>query len=178
MNYRLTAFDLKLALLDYFRFQRQWVCIDEFRGADVIVDTGKDIIEVEVKVTRYDLEKGEARKQRKHSLYRIGKSLGLCSPNRFYFCVTEALTPAAIQVCEQINPKYGVIAFNPHVFERHIQWDYKLPHRECLRMARTAKRLHESYSSHQRAIAMRTSSKVITLMGTEFQRRLQNSKGD
>ena len=50
MDYKVTAFDLKLALLDYFRFLRQWVCVDEFRGADVIADTGKDIIEVEVKV--------------------------------------------------------------------------------------------------------------------------------
>lgn len=180
MNYEVTAFDLKLALLEYFRFQRQWICVDEFRGADVIADTGKDIIEVEVKISKYDLEKGEGKKQRKHHLYSIGKSFALCNPNKYYFCVPEALVPLAIGVCEKLNPKYGIIAFNPYVFERHIQWNYKIPHQECLRMARSAKRLHESYANHQRAIAMRTSAKIVSLMGINFQWWLQKekSKGD
>ena len=178
MNYKITAFDLKLALLDYFRFQRQWICVDEFKGADVVADTGKDIIEVEVKITRYDLEHGEAKKQRKHDCYRREKSFALYKPNRFYFCVSESLVLQAIEMCNQINPKYGVIAFNSHVFKRHMGWNYKSPHRECLRMARSAKRLHEGYVNYQRAIAMRTSSKIVSLMSIEFQRQLQNSIGD
>lgn len=178
MSYKITAFDLKLALLYYFRFQRQWVCVDEFRGADVIADTGKDVIEVEVKISKYDLEKGEVKKFRKHHYYAMGKSFALCNPNKFYFCVPESLVLMAVGVCEKLNPKYGVIAFNPHVFERHIQWNYQMPHQECLRMARSAKRLHESYANCQGAIAMRTSSKIVSLMGYDFRRHLQNSKGD
>ena len=52
-DYKVTAFDLKLGLLQYFRFKRGWVCVDEFRGADIIVDTGKDIIEIETKITKH-----------------------------------------------------------------------------------------------------------------------------
>ena len=174
MDYKITAFDLKLALLKYFRFQRQWICVDEFRGADVIADTGKDIIEVEVKISKYDLEKMEEKKQRKHRCYSVGKPFNFYNPSRFYFCVVEALVSSAAEVCEKLNSKYGIIAFNPWVFERHIQWNYKVPHRECLRMARSAKRLHESYANHQRAIAMRTSSKIVSLMETNYQQRLKD----
>ncbi len=178
MNYQVTAFDLKLALLRYFRFERQWICVDEFRGADVIVDTGQDIIEVEVKVSKYDLEKGEEKKHRKHDYYRVGQSVALCHPNKFYFCVPEALVKTAFEVCDRLNPKYGIVAFNHDAFERHIQWDWGVPHMQCLRMARTGKKLHETYARCQEAIAKRTVSKIITLMETDFRTRLQNSKGD
>ena len=172
MDYKITAFDLKLALLEYFRFNRQWVCIDELRLADVVADTGKDIIEVEIKISKGDLVNKECRKT-KHQFYCVGQQYCGLHPNKFYFCVPESLVEFAMEMCLKLNPKYGVIAFNPYVFKRHIQWNNKIPHRECLRMARTGKRLHESYTNHLRAIAMRTSSKIITLMGTQFQQRLE-----
>ena len=177
MSYQVTAFDLKLALMRYFRFERQWVCVDEFRGADVVADTSKDIIEVEVKINKYDLEKGEPKKYMKHHYYGMGKSYGLLNPNKFYFCVPESLVQSAIGVCEKLNPEYGIIAFNLDVFARHLQWNYKIPHWGCLRIARSAKRLHESYAKCQEAIAKRTSSKIVSLMADKFQ-RFQNSKGD
>ena len=42
---KVTSFHLKLALLEYFRFERRWIAVDEFRKADVIADTGKKVIE-------------------------------------------------------------------------------------------------------------------------------------
>lgn len=177
MSYKVTAFDLKLALLDYFRFERQWVCVDEFCKADIVADTGKDIIEVEVKVGKGDLENNEAYKT-KHFAYRMGRQYRQLHPNRFYFCVPESLVTSAIGVCENLNPKYGVVAFNVAVFERHLRWKYKQPHRGCLRMARTAKRLHDGYASCQKAIAMRTSSKIITLLEHEFKRNLLERNKD
>ena len=84
MSYKVTAFDLKLALLQYFRFKRQGVCVEEFRGADIIVDTGKEIIEVEVKITKADLINGEKRKQWKHESYKVqGHIIGISQIN---FC--------------------------------------------------------------------------------------------
>lgn len=178
MDYKITAFDLKLGLLQYFRFERQWICVDEFRRADVVADTGKDIIEIEIKVDKGDLENKECFKTSKHHRYRIGQSHNLLNPNRFYFCVTEALVESAKGICEKLNPKYGIITFNPHIFERQVLQGYKRPHRWCLRMARSAKRLHESYVNHQWAMAMRTSSKIVSLMEIDFRIRLQNSIGD
>lgn len=176
-DYKVTAFDLKLALLRYFRFERQWVCVDEFRLTDVIADSGTDIIEVEVKVNKGDLVNKEAHKN-KHQHYRIGRPYRQVHPSKFYFCVPESLVSSAFNVCAALNSRYGVIAFNEDVFKRQIKWGYTCPHQQCLRMARMAKKLHDSYANHQRAIAMRTSSKIVSLMGTEFRRRLQNCKGD
>lgn len=174
LDYKITAFDLKLALLEYFRFSRQWICVDEFRGADVITDTGKRIIEVEVKVDKGDLENKESYKTTKHHSYRTGRSYNLCHPNMFYFCVPEALVESAHRVCEKLNPKYGIIAFNPHVFKRHIQWNYKIPHKECNRMARSAKELHSGYVSYCKEMARRLSSVNISLMGNCFSRNYQD----
>ncbi|GAF88490.1 unnamed protein product [marine sediment metagenome] len=174
MDYKITAFDLKLALLQYCRFERQWVCVEEFRGADVFVDTDKDIIEIEVKVNKGDLENKEIHKVLKHQRYRVGRSHRLCHPNRFYFCVPEFLVKSAHQVCESLNPKYGIIAFNPDVFERHIKWGWRGPHKRCLRMARGANRLHENYSSSRKDIAMRASAKTISLMEQIFRRNYQD----
>ena len=176
MNYKVTAFDLKLALLQYLRFNRQWVCVDEFEGADVVADTGKSILEIEVKVDKGDLVNKEAYKTLKHHCYRIGRPYRLLHPNNFYFCVPEILVKSAQEVCEKLNPKYGIIAFNPCVFERHIQWNYKEPHRECIRMARSAKKLHESYVSRQKTIAMRASSKIVSQMYSVFRRNLGDIK--
>ena len=176
MDYKVTAFDLKLALLRYFRFERQWVCVDEFRGADVIADTGKDIIEVEVKVDKGDLVNKECYKTSKHHYYGMGQSYRLFHPSRFYFCVPETLVASAQGVCDKLNPKYGILAFNAIVFERQIGWNYTHPHSTTLRMARSAKRLHESYVGCQKAIAKRISSKIVTLMEADFKRNIQESE--
>lgn len=176
MDYKITAFDLKLALLEYFRFKRQWICVDEFRGADVVVDTGKDVIEVEVKVSKSDLVNGERRKQWKHQSYKRINYNRNC-PNKFYFCVPQTLIDSAQKVCEKLNPKYGIIAFDVVSFNRHIQLGYGLFHSDYICMIRTAKRLHENYSKLQEAIAKRASSKIVSLMKADFKRKLQNSIG-
>ena len=175
-NYKVTAFDLKLALLSYLRFERQWLCIDEFREADIAADTGKDNIEIEIKVSKGDLVNKECYKVNKHHNYLVGRGYNLFFPNRFYFCVPEALVESAHEVCEKLNSKYGIIAFNPHVFEQQIQQGYRSPHRRCLRIARSAGRLHEKYVSYQKAIAMRTSSKIVSLMEETFKRNLNSIK--
>ena len=81
---RITAFEIKFALLSYFRFKRQWVCVDECMNADVVADTGKQIIEVEVKVSKSDLMQGEAKKEWKHDNYRHLR-YGNYIPNKYYF---------------------------------------------------------------------------------------------
>jgi len=114
----LTAKDIKLALMKYFRFQRQWICATECLNCDVLAITDKDIHEVEVKVSKYDLWKGEARKG-KH------KPKGECPwpkvatyfptqlmPTKFSVCVPDNLESEALKWVEEINPNYGVAVCN------------------------------------------------------------------
>lgn len=58
-SYKITSSDLKLALMHYYRFNYGYVCAEEATNADILVDTGKEIIEIEVKIGKGDLIEGE-----------------------------------------------------------------------------------------------------------------------
>ncbi len=171
---KITAFELKLALLDYFRFERQWVSVDEFRGADVIVDTGSKIIEVEVKISRSDLVSGEKYKGLKHLAYGLGKQYRRCHPNEYYFCVPWSMIDSAHEVVEALNPKYGIIIFDAERLLGDLDRGYrhaKLSQYLCV--VRRARKLHKGYSARQQwLIAKRASSKLITLMQAEYMEKV------
>ena len=73
--------------------------------ADVVVSTGDSIIEIEIKVSKQDLIKGEARKK-KH-----GKEDSARVVNKFFVCVPTELVEVAKKWVEEVNPKYGIIEF-------------------------------------------------------------------
>jgi hypothetical protein len=160
--YKTSAFDLKLGLLQYFRFKRQWICVDECQRADILADTGKEIIEVEVKITKYDLINGEKKKHRKHENYKTGR--GWCCPNKFLFCVPEKLVNDALSLAKEINEKYGVIGFDTELFEKRLSEGYIPSQAAYIRIAKSAKKLHESYPNSTRwEIAKRASASLITV---------------
>lgn len=166
---------MKLALLQYFRLKRQWVCVDEFYGADIIVDTGKEIIEVEVKVTKSDLINGERKKATKHQLYKRGHSYNIfCHPNKFLFCVPEKLVDIALGWANEINENYGVIGFDTKTFEKEILDNavYWLSNNCFLRIAKSAKSLHGDYSNLRWNIAKKTSAKIASLIEEQFKRKI------
>ena len=164
-KYKITAFELKLAFLEYYRFRRQCVAVDEFNGADVIADSGSEIIEIEVKVNKYDLMKNELKKVGKHQSYAVGGSWAMCHPNKFLFGVTEELVEDAKQLVQQLNPKYGIIAFNTESFRRNIDDGYGWAETlRYVRIAKSAKTLHDRYQKQQKLIAKRASCRLIGLM--------------
>jgi len=171
---KVTSFELKLGLLDYFRFERQWVAVDEFSGADVICDTGTKVIEVEVKVTGNDLKNGEKYKVLKHNSYSQGKRHRRCHPNEFYFCVPYSLVDDANKVVEALNPKYGIIAFD----EKRLLGDLSRGYRhtrlsQYLNVVSRARKLHTGYSKKQQwLIAKRATSKLITQMQAEYMEKV------
>ena len=165
---------LKLALLEYFRFERQWITVDEFKQADVIADTGKKIIEDEVKVTRNDLRNGEKYKVLKHKAYAQGKSYRRCHPNEYYFCVPRSLRHDANEVVNGLNRNYGVIIFDAERligdlgrgYHAHMLSDY-------LCVVRRAKKLHKGYSAKQQElIAKRCSAKHITQIQEKYKEKV------
>jgi hypothetical protein len=176
VGYKITAFDLKLALMQYFRFRRQWLCVDEFRGADIIVDTKKEIIEVEVKISKSDLIHGEKAKIRKHLAYKQSRSFGMNRPNKFMFCVPETLVPVALTWSAQINPAYGVIGFDVRRFAVAVFSNFGIWHCNYIRIAKSAKQLHDSYKSEFRwAVCKRLSAKVAKQMEHDFMRKIEHT---
>lgn len=163
-KYKITAFELKLAFLEYYRFRRQCVAVDEFNGADVIADSGTEIFEIEVKVDKYDLMKNELKKVGKHQSYAVGGSWAMCHPNKFLFGVTDELVEDAKQLVQQLNPNYGIIAFDAESFRRRIEGRYIPEPLKYVRIAKTARTLHVRYQRQTKLIAKRASCRLIGLM--------------
>ena len=169
--YKLTAFDLKLALLQRFRFRYGWICCTEFQGADVIADTGTEIIEVETKITASDLYAGERRKGLKHE--RLAQGRGYRVPNKFFFCVSERLTERAVKWAGELNPAYGVFEFRTTRFLESVGTARVGEHMEYLYQAKRAKSLHANYTlAHREAIARRCSSELAGMMKSSFRQQL------
>ena len=173
----MTSIDLKVALLQYFRFKRQYVCVDEFLGADIIADTGKEIIEVEIKVSKSDLINGEMKKYRKHDGYRTGYSYMLLKPNKFMFCVPETLVDDALKWGAELNEKYGVIGFDTDRIDELRCIDPAQWYWSYLRIAKSAKKLHNNYSDKVRwAIAKRASAKLAKLTEGIVDRKIERAR--
>lgn len=174
-----TAFEIKLALLEYYRFGSQCVSVDEFNGADVIADTGKEIIEIEVKITKHDLVNGEKQKRLKHICYGQGRPFKRCYPNKFLFAVPMDLVEVAEHVVFDLNPKYGIIGFDAEAFEAHVQGNSFVPYlKNYLCSMKRARRLHTNYGRRQtRLIAKRCSAKLITLLQKQHTINVDNDRG-
>lgn len=174
--YKITSEDLKLALMQYYRFNYGYICTTEFRGADIIADTGKEIIEVEVKISKEDLIEGEKAKKIKHFLYERGKGKNRLHPNKFLFCVPDYLTEDALTWAKTLNSNYGVIQFNTKDFLRCLERNaFSWMNNNCyLTIIRSAKKLHEKYDPKLIwDIAKRVTSEATNLMTGRFLKQLR-----
>ena len=66
------SFEIKLALLEYYRYKRNYVCTTEFQlfsGVSDVVsyDLKKNLIDIEVKISKVDFKADF--KKRKHYIY-------------------------------------------------------------------------------------------------------------
>ncbi len=145
---------LKCALLSYFRYKRQYICVDECNSgfneqADVLVDTGTLFLEIEIKVSKADLcaEKNKT----KHKAFKgdyINKFNMHVKPewgaNKFSLCVPEELKDYALKWIEEVNPKYGLIIYlnNSRVWEDRLQF------------VKNARFIHKEYNEKKRIIMM------------------------
>lgn len=149
---------LKTAILAYYRFKKGAVCADEVFDADVLIDTGKEIIEVECKISKSDL-KADAKKE-KHKQWKGETPFRKHQrPNKFYICVPTELVEAAKKFVEEVNPNYGIIELSntkyDHWYRYTRGWD------NMLYFVKKAKNLHKEYISYQECIALRLCSKII-----------------
>lgn len=157
----ITSKVLKAALYHYLRFERGYLCADEATlchgPCDMVADTGVDVLEIEVKVTKHDLWGGEAKK-RKHKTFYLNAD----APTKFYVCVPTELLEEADKWCNLINEKYGIIHFDSSMYRRGVSFG------KCVAIKRTAQRLHKLYKNRERKIAMRLCSIIANSRGNEI----------
>jgi hypothetical protein len=148
---------LKTAVMSYFRFERTYVVATEvnckeFGIADVLVDTGDEIVEIEIKRYKNDLTVNELKKQ-KHSLIK-DENTELTYPNRYFICVPDNLAREAERFVRSLNADYGLIVVNTK---------NKLNSRSA-KVVKHAKKLHDTYSvALSKAIVLRLCSELANL---------------
>ena len=110
--------NIRAVLMYYYRFKRQFICCSEVKTdfyelSDLLVDTGSKFIEIEIKCSKHDLIKGEARKE-KHKRPNESRLI-----NEFYVCVPTELVEDAKLWIAMVNPNYGLIEFNSDIAKNH-----------------------------------------------------------
>jgi len=177
---KINSFYIKAALMSYYRFKRGYLCVDECACtngeiSDILVDTGKAIIDIEIKISKSDLIKGEARKT-KHNNYKSSQDSKF-RPNKFYLCVPEELREVAEEWVTETNPKYGIIICSSPI----VRWGHDLEN--CLQFIKNAQNFNKLYSGeyYKERIAKRLSSARTTtfqkaIIKAEFEKRIINEK--
>lgn len=120
INMEINSYNIRTILLNYYRFTRGYPCVgevytDSMEIADVLIDTKKFMIEIEIKVDKYDLRIKESKKK-KHK--KLDKDRIV---NKFFICVPTNLVEEAKQWIIKTNPKYGLIEI--HTYNGNINLD-------------------------------------------------------
>lgn len=170
----ITSLHLKTALMAYWRFKKQSLCCDEvgFAGgnSDILVDTGKEIIDIEVKISKSDL-KADIKKP-KHEANKNQLSQYISVPNKFYICVPTCLVEEAKKWTEEVNPNYGVLEFSEVKYESYKE--YPRYYDKMIRVVKKAKLLKEDYKSKKEEISFRLCSALINKNIDSLRRMREN----
>lgn len=147
--------EIKTKVLHYWRFNRKLPFCATEAGAfssDVLVSDGKEIIEIEVKVSLNDLRQ-EFRKK-KHSIYlNYSTYPHRHTPNKFFFAVPRALL-GATKTLVRNNP-YGII----EVYDTPLS--NKRQERFC-HIVKKARLIHSKFPAVvHRALLLRMGSELI-----------------
>lgn len=173
-KYKLSSFDLKLALMEKYRFQQQQIVAEECNDCDILSDNGKIITEIEVKMSKSDLKAEDNKRlfrKPKHVLYANSKAWIV--PNKFYFCVPSYMTEFTIEYAKSLNSKYGVIEFDDKKFLDKLPNKRYSNHGTFVRVVKRAGKLHDKYSlKYARMVALRACTKSISLMQNVYKSKL------
>jgi len=156
--------NIRAVLMYYYRFKRQFICCSEvktdfFELSDVLVSTKKHMIEIEIKTSKQDLIKGEARKQ-KHTKPNDKRII-----NKFFICVPTELVEDAKLWIAQINPNYGLIEFRTEISKRDF-----VRYEDCLLFHFDAKLLQPNYNEVLKDKMIKRLSSALT---TEYIGRIK-----
>ena len=150
--------EIKTKVLHYWRFIRNGyniVATEAGRfNSDVLVSSGHEIVECEVKISLPDLKKEFYKK--KHAIYlNPSKYYSQWIPNKFYFAIPESLLDKTIDICS--DTPYGIILVSSEKFRRSKKVSYcKIIKKSAILYKKFNDKLHKQ-------IVMRESSELIRL---------------
>lgn len=155
---KITSKQIKCALMHYFRIKRGMVTgaeisVSEGRVADILADNESNVYEVEVKISKTDLNQDFKNKSDKHHIHKNNIDCKYkCKPNYFYICVPSELIGYTLPFIEKFHPQYGVIEYVDYSW-----WP------DRIRIKKRAKRLHKKYHSRIQDIYRKLSYEILKL---------------
>lgn len=155
-----TSTHVKSALLSYYRFEQHYVVATEVDYgkvggiADIMIDTGSKIYEIEIKINKQDLLVNELLKT-KHASMQDPYNYVDHLPNKFYLCTPHYLTNVAKEFIMKTNPLYGLLEYVEGAEYKDI--------RERVKLVKQAGLLHPQYNTNiHQAILLRLSSELCS----------------
>ena len=142
----INANSLKLCVMSFYRFKKGFLTCTELQYshgiADVIIlnDKSGEVIEVETKISKYDLLSEGKNKEEKHKIlkesevYNFDTQNPLMVPNKFYFAVPLFLVEDTVEYARTLNNDYGVLGID--TVGKHEQPEY------TVRYCKQAHKLH------------------------------------
>jgi len=148
--------NIRAILMYYYRFKRQFIACSEVKTdcgelSDVLVSSKKHIFEIEIKTSKQDLIKGEARKQ-KHTKPDEKRLV-----NKFFICVPTELVEDAKLWIAMTNPNYGLIEFRTEIAKRDF-----IRYEDCLLFHFDAKILQPVYCELLKTKMIKRLSSALT----------------
>ena len=138
-----TSTHLKSALLSHYRFDEHFVVATEVDYgkiggiADIMVETGSLIYEVEIKISKQDLLSHELKKE-KHTYMQDPFTYMSYLPNKFYLCVPHSMLKEANDFIFDVNPTYGLLEYVEGAEYRSV--------RDRVKLIKQAGILHPQYN--------------------------------
>lgn len=155
------------SVMCWMRYAKQFDMVGREVGlfsADVLGYSGKEIVEVEIKVSLSDLKNERTNKKHKHEVYagtKPTKHYDRDIPHRFYIAVSEQLKEETIKFVTELNPSYGVLVLEGTPLKDIPEWESW----KRLKMVKRTKALHDRQPTEafKTAFAKRMSSDLCRM---------------
>jgi len=180
MNERINSNKIKCALMHNFVFSRGYIGSTEIYSGFGIADTifikkknPKDVVEIEIKISKADLIGEFKHKQNKHTMIEKEQcSYHAWQANKYYFCVPLELVEFTKELLTKYNKsKYGIIAYQEIWRPIKSKKVERLELEESVQIVKSALNLRpkeiipkEVFDTYKQSIELRNNYLVNTLM--------------
>lgn len=153
----MTSSYMKALLLKYWRFERAYYnCAVEVPSnsgqSDIVVDNGKEVVEIEVKISISDLKADFKKKKFRyfsHPYHKRKYWYFIC--NRFYYAIPEELCQEASKIISDMDNNFGIISVSKRTIKN-----------KGIEIIKVAKKINETFPGCiRKTIMQRTSSDLV-----------------
>jgi len=147
---------MKALLLKYWRFERFYYnCAIEVPSnsgqSDIVVDNGKEVVEIEVKTSLSDLKADFKKKKFRYFRFQDNRRYIYFVCNRFYYAIPKKLCQDASKIISDMDNNFGIISVSKRIIGN-----------KGIEIIKVAKKINDILLENiRRKIMQRTSSDMV-----------------